>query len=324
MSSAVCGPGSSAAQARQDLDALEARLDQATPGRPKWGARAVVTPFVEYVFGPVRPALWALWAAVAVLLVIACANVAALMLTRASVRQREQAVRLALGASRAAIGRLWMLEIGIIAGVGGLLGLAVAKGLAAGIVALAPDDLPRIGDVSINAPVALFTFGIVLAAALLTGAIPLRRAGDVNLVQALDGSRTTAGRRALGARSALVIIQIGLAVVLLVATGLVVRSFIALAADRSRLLAGPRPDRHRPAAFDPGAAEPLDERSARARPRTAGRRVGGRRLPAPADARADRPGRARVPRRAARNAGRRRAPTRRSTIRSRRRATSRR
>ncbi len=93
--------GLDALQARADLDALEARLDQATPGRPKWGARAVVTPFVDYVFGPVRPALWALWAAVATLLVIACANVAALMLTRASVRQREQAVRTRAGRARA-------------------------------------------------------------------------------------------------------------------------------------------------------------------------------------------------------------------------------
>lgn len=220
--------GLDAASARAELDALEARLDQATPGRLKWGARAVVTPFVEYVFGPVRPALWALWAAVALLLVIACANVAGLLLTRLSLRRREQAVRLALGATRGAVSRLWALEILIIALAGGALGVAVASGLVRGIVALAPDDLPRLADISMNVPVALFTFAVVLVTALLTSVMPMRDAGAVRLVEALDGARSTGSRRTMHARSALLVLQIGLAVVLLVATGLVVRSFVAL------------------------------------------------------------------------------------------------
>ena len=270
-------PGLDAARARADLDALEARLDQATPGRPKWGARAVVTPFVDYVFGPVRPALWALWAAVATLLVIACANVAALMLTRASVRQREQAVRLALGASRAAIGRLWMLEIAIIAAAGGAFGLVIANGLAAGIVALAPDDLPRIGDVSINLPVALFTFGMVLAAALLTGAIPLaaRRGRESGA-----GARWLAGdRRPPRARRAVCPGRhpdrpCGRAAGRHGPGG---SQLHRAAPDRSGLRARPRPDRDRPPAFDPGPTEPVDERPARAAPGPC--RVSSRRVP---------------------------------------------
>ena len=83
-----------------DVDATEARLDAANPGRLKWGTATVVTPFVDYVFGPVRPALRVLWAAVAVLLLIACANVSGLLLTRVARKRNEQSVRLALGSSR--------------------------------------------------------------------------------------------------------------------------------------------------------------------------------------------------------------------------------
>ncbi len=220
-------PGLDVASAKAALDALEKRLD-AAPGRLKWGDRVVATSFVDHVFGTTRPALWALSAAVGVLLIIACANVSGLMLTRVSLRRREHGIRLALGATRAAIGRLWVLEILIVALAGGLLGLGLASMTARAITALAPDDLPRLGDISINAPVALFTFATILTVALLVSAIPIRHAGAVTLTEALDGSRATAGRHTMRARSAMLVLQIGLAVVLLVAAGLVVRSFTAL------------------------------------------------------------------------------------------------
>ena len=213
---------------RAEVDVVEARLDAADAGRLKWGARTVATPFVDHVFGPVRPALRALWAAVAVLLLIACANVSGLMLTRISRRRHEDGIRLALGATRAAIARLWMSEVVLVALAGGILGLAVAQWITRAIVALAPDDLPRVADISVDATVALFTFAAVLVVALVTGAVPLRHAGSANLLTTLEGERSTAGRGTQRVRSTLLVIQIGLSVVLLVAAGLVLRSFLAL------------------------------------------------------------------------------------------------
>jgi predicted permease len=220
--------GLDAAAVRSSLQALEARLDAADPARLKWGPRVVTVPLLTHLFGPMRPALWTLWAAVGVLLLIACANVSGLMLTRVAAQRRESSVRLALGASRLSVARLRLLEIAVVSGIGGLIGLAGAVGTARAIVALAPDDLPRIGDTAIDPVVALFTFGLVLLASLLAAAVPMRQAGRANLVESLDGSRTTVDRRSLRARSALVVVQIGLAVVLLVAAGLVVRSFASL------------------------------------------------------------------------------------------------
>jgi putative ABC transport system permease protein len=221
-------PGLGIDGVRSEIDAAEARLDRAEPGRLKWGSRTVATPFVDYVFGPVRPALRMLWAAGGVLLLIACANISGLMLTRVSQRRQEHGVRLALGASRASIGRLWVAEALVVAVAGGILGLAAAHWMARAIVTLAPDDLPRIGDVGIDARVALFTFAVVLTTAVVTGVMPLRHARADSLVSALDRERSTAGQSTMRARSALSVVQIGLAVVLLVAAGLVLRSFIAL------------------------------------------------------------------------------------------------
>ena len=213
---------------RAEVDGVEARLDAADAGRLKWGARTVATPFVDHVFGPVRPALRVLWAAVGVLLLIACANVSGLMLTRISRRRHEDGIRLALGATRGALARLWMSEVVLVAVAGGVLGLAVAQWLAKTIVALAPDDLPRVADIAVDSTVALFTFAAVLAVSLVTGAVPLRHAGGANLLSAMEGERSTAGRGTQRVRSTLLVIQIALSVVLLVAAGLVLRSFVAL------------------------------------------------------------------------------------------------
>lgn len=221
--------GLTAEPARQEIDALEARLDQDTPGRLKWGARAVVTPFVDHIFGPVRSTLWWLWGAVSVLLVIACANVSGLLLTRMSLRRREHGVRMALGATRARLSRLWITEVLLLSAAGGALGLLGASWLARMIVALAPEDVPHVASISIDGTVAGFTLAAVAGAALLSGLVPVRYLGAGRLVDALGGSgRTTASRHSLRARSSLVIVQIALAVVLLVAAGLVVRSFIRL------------------------------------------------------------------------------------------------
>jgi predicted permease len=221
-------PGLALDRVRAEVDAIEARLDAGIPGRLEWGTATVVTPFVDYVFGPVRPALRILWAAVAVLLLIACANVSGLLLTRVARKRSEMSTRLALGATRFAISRLWLTETLLLASIGGVLGLAMAYWLARAIVSLAPDDLPRVADISVDAPVALFTLGIVVAVASISAVVPLLQAGRARVAGTLDASRLTEGLSALRARSTLLVVQIGLSVVLMVAAGLVLRSFHAL------------------------------------------------------------------------------------------------
>src|SRR5262245_42193599 len=221
--------GVEAGPAAQELEALARRLAEGEKAPPRFGASVVVTPFVAYLLGPARLALWCLFAAVGVLLLIACANVSGLLLTRVSLRRRESAIRLALGASRARLGRLWVLETLLVAVAGGGCGLLASSWMAAAVVRLGPDDLPRLSDVSIDLPVAAFTAVVVSLAALVCAAVPIRQAGSLDLADALhDGGRASAGRRALRARGALLTVQIGLAVALLVSAGLVLRSFANL------------------------------------------------------------------------------------------------
>ena len=244
-------PGLAMHAVRAEIDGIEARLDREVAGRLKWGARTAVTPLPDHVFGPMRSALQILWIAVGVLLMIACANVSGLMLTRLSRRRHEDAIRLALGAGRAAIARLWLAEIVLVAASGGALGLLFARGLVGAIIALAPDDLPRIGEVAVDGTVAFFTFGVVLSVAVATGMMPLRHAGAVSLVEAFESGRATAGRQTLRARSALLVAQIAMSVALLVAAGLVLRSFLAL----RQVDLGFTPDRVLSLTVQPGSGE---------------------------------------------------------------------
>lgn len=249
-------PGLTAASVRTEVDAIEARLDAANPGRLKWGAATVVTPFIDYLFGPVRPALRALWAAVAVLLLIACGNVSGLLLTRVARRRDEVRVRLALGAGRLAVVRVWLTEALVLAVAGGALGFVMAGWLTRGIVTLAPDDLPGVAEIAVDARVALFTLAIVVVAALISAIVPIANAGRATTLSMADAGRATAGLSALRARSALLVAQIALSVVLLVAAGLVLRSFRALTA----LDLGFVPDRVVSATVQPnGTSQPPNE-----------------------------------------------------------------
>lgn len=203
-----------------------ARMLEARPG-PRYDI--TVTPFLEQQIGPARQAMWALFGAVGVLLMIACANVSGLMLTRVSLRNHDDAIRLAIGGSRAAIGRLWAAETVWLVILGGAFGLLTCQWFIAAIVALAPEGIPRLNEVAIDVPVALFSITVMAVATFLCGAAPIRHASVTNLVETLnDGSRTIASGRSYRTRSSLLVVQIGLAVVLLVAAGLVVRSFTAL------------------------------------------------------------------------------------------------
>jgi predicted permease len=213
-----------AAQAAWSL--ANAQVLEGSPG-PRYDI--AVTPFLDHEIGPARQAMWILFGAVGVLLLIACANVSGLMLTRVSLRNHDDAIRSAIGGSRLAIGRLWAAETVCLTVVGGAVGLLTCRWLIGMIVAFAPEGIPRLDEVTMDVPVALFSVTVMTIATLLCGAAPIRHASVVNLAETLnDGSRTVAGGRSYRTRSTLLVMQIGMAVVLLVAAGLVVRSFGAL------------------------------------------------------------------------------------------------
>jgi putative ABC transport system permease protein len=213
------------AAAADDLSTLGRRLDQGRPA-PQVGEQVVLTPFVDHVVGPARQALWALLGAVLVLLVIACVNVSGLMLTRASQARRGQAVQLAMGASDRTLARQWLVEAGLLAAAGGVLGVALGATLTRAMLALAPDGIPRLADARLNPAVAAIALAVTGLAAVLCGAAPLRLARGTRLLEALhESSRATAGARPMRVRAALLVGQVAMAVVLLVAAGLVTRSF---------------------------------------------------------------------------------------------------
>ena len=215
--------GVSAAAAARDLNVVTA------PGSPgRFGASVVATPFVDHFFGPVRQALFALFAAVALLLLIACANVSGLMLTRGSARRSEDAVRLALGATRGILAKLWALETAVLFAAGGVLGLSLGYLLTRVIVALAPPDVPRLTTVAFSLPVALFTLVATALTAVLCGAIAIRHGTAARLTESLNTIRSTRSRRTLRARSALVVLQVAFSLALIVTALLVVRSFLNL------------------------------------------------------------------------------------------------
>jgi predicted permease len=216
-------PGVSPEAAAQDLNIVTAPN---SPGR--FGSRVFAKPFVEHFFGPVRQALFALFAAVALLLLIACANVSGLMLTRISAKRVESAVRLALGATRAMLGKQWALETALLFAGGGIRGLGLGIVLTRVIVVLAPPDIPRLGRVGFSVPVALFTLASTTLTALLCGGMAIRHGSGARLAESLSAVRSTRSRRTLRARSALVVLQVAFSLALIVTSVLVVRSFTNL------------------------------------------------------------------------------------------------
>jgi putative ABC transport system permease protein len=215
--------GITQAMASDELNRLAASLEAQGSVR-RFGSRVVLTSLADYTLGPVRPALWALFGAVAVLLLIGCANVSGLMVTRVSLKLREQALRAALGASRRQLGRPWGLEIAMLAAGGGALGLVFAAWIVRGIAVLAPDDVAGLAEMAIDYSVAAFTCVAVLLTAIVCAVAPVRNAWRVELLPLLgDAGRSTPARQTV--RSAFVIAQIALTVVLLVTAGLVARSF---------------------------------------------------------------------------------------------------
>ena len=186
-------------------------------------------PLHEKVTGSLRRPLLMTLGAVALVLLIVCANVANLLLTRADARRREFAVRVALGAGRARIARQMVTESVVLAAIGGAIGVLLAFVCVRMMLALQPPGVPRLGDVSIDAYVLLFALGVSIAVGLLFGLAPLAGVLRPQLYGALrDGGRTLGDRAGAGLRRNLVIAETALAVVLLAGAVLLARSFIAL------------------------------------------------------------------------------------------------
>ncbi len=186
--------------------------------------RPVVRPLEEQLLGSVSGPLWILLGAVAIVLVIACANVANLFMVRAEQRQPAMAVRRALGAARGRLIVSQLAEAGIVAGLAG--GLAVALGWVGVplLLSAAPANLPRLGEVAIGPTTLLFTFGVCVGSALLCGLVPAVRFSAPSLSQLHEGGRGSIRRRHWG-RNALVAAQTALALVLLIGSALLLRSF---------------------------------------------------------------------------------------------------
>ena len=222
-------PGVTLAQAQGQINTLVAELRQRFPIKETAGLRWRVEPMQQDLTADVRPVIMALMGAVIFVLLIACANVANLLLVRASVRERDLAVRAALGGARWALIREVMLESLVIAGAGALLGVGLAYAGIRLLIAIGPDNLPRMEDVGLDPMVLGFTALATLLAAVLFGVVPALRASRIDVNDVLrSGGRNAAlmGGRRLS--SGVVIAEVALAFVLLIGSGLMVRTFLAL------------------------------------------------------------------------------------------------
>ena len=229
-------PGMTVAEANADVERMIPLAVERYPGGFTQGmlkqARfsADVHPLVQDVVGDMGKVLWVLLGTVGIVLLIACANVANLFLVRGEGRQRELAVRTAMGASRGTIVGEILLESLVLGVMGGVVGLALAFGGLKLLVALGPTSLPRLQEIGIDPTVLAFTLGISLLASVLFGLLPALRYGQRDTVSALkEGGRgSSTGPRQHVARNVLVVTQMALALVLLVGSGLMIRSFRAL------------------------------------------------------------------------------------------------
>jgi putative ABC transport system permease protein len=189
-----------------------------------------VTALNEEVIGRSRTHLWVVFAAVGCVLLIACADIASLMLARATGREREIAVRSALGAGRDRLIRQLLAESALLALVGSVLGLLLAVWLSRALVTLAPSTLPRLDEIGVDTRSFLFTAALSVATALLCGTLPALELTRPRAAALKEGSRTSTGRRERRVFGTLVAAQLAIAVVLLVGGGLLVRSFSKLMA----------------------------------------------------------------------------------------------
>ncbi|MEM1180866.1 MAG: ABC transporter permease [Acidobacteriota bacterium] len=215
-------------QARADLERVAAALEAEYPdSNTGWGSK--VDPMKEVMVSNVKQALWVLFGAVGVVLLIACANVANLTLTRLSQRERDVAVQTALGASWWRILRQMLVESLMVALTAGALGLALAHIGVQAILALDPDGVPRVATIGIDLTVMGFGLAATLLTALLFGVAPALQALRSNVAGRIkDGGRAIGGSRGHRLRTTLVVAEVAMALVLSVAGGLLLRSYTKL------------------------------------------------------------------------------------------------
>jgi predicted permease len=214
-------------EARAEIATITARLEQKYPGTNR---AVVVTPLMDNVVGDVKASLLVLLGAVGFVLLIACANVAHMLLARSAARDKEIAVRSALGAPRKRVIRQFLTENLLLAAMGAAAGLLLAIWGTRAMVVLSPGDIPRVDTVTVDAHVVLFLLGVTALTGAVFGLVPAVQASAVNLSDALkEGSRgSSEGIRRNRLRSFLFASEFALALMLLIGAGLMIRSFFAL------------------------------------------------------------------------------------------------
>ncbi len=218
-------PGVTVEQAQAEMNTISQRLEQAYPAEDKgWGV--VIHPLRDETVGDIRPALLMMLGAVAFVLLIACANVANLLLARTFSRRKEIAIRTAMGALRSRIIQQLLGESVLISIIGGALGLLAAHFGIQLLLKLFANQLPQLGDIGLSAPVLAFTFVLSIATGVLAGLLPALNMtkGDVNTALKQGLGRTDAVSGSSATRSALVVVEVALSLVLLIGAGLMVRS----------------------------------------------------------------------------------------------------